>query len=203
MDLNAQSHDLNLLDALLEFTLDHPHPAVAGFHAALRSWGERWEAVTPCKLAVADLLETAPESATAGARALLCCFAARRDRLRWEQTYRKADGLAPDAMLDAYGFVEIIGARGPFFSDRIRAGLAIWGPGVVYPKHRHQAEEVYILLSGSAKFRLGDEAETGYHGGDVVFVASNRPHAFRCGDEGLVVCYLWQAGDLRQTSTFD
>jgi len=169
----------------------------------MRNWGEHWEAAAPTRLAAADLLEVAVDSAAPEAHELLQTFVRQQAHLRWEQSYRKGDGLVPDAMLDAYGFAEIIGARGPFVSERIRAGIAVWGPGIVYPRHQHQAEEVYILLSGSARFRLGDNAETTHDYGDVVFVASNTRHGFCCGDEALVVCYLWQAGDLRQTSSFD
>ncbi|MCP4765635.1 MAG: cupin domain-containing protein [Gammaproteobacteria bacterium] len=201
--MNAQRPDLELLEAVRAFTLDHAHPQVARFHAAMRNWGEQWEAVEASSLAVADQLEAACDSANPETGEFLQAFVRHRDHLRWEQSYRKGDGLVPDAMLDAYGFAEIIGARGPFVSERIRAGIAIWGPGIVYPRHQHQAEEVYILLSGSARFKLDDKAETSQHRGDIVFVASNTPHAFCCGDEGLVVCYLWQAGDLRQASTFD
>jgi mannose-6-phosphate isomerase-like protein (cupin superfamily) len=201
--LNAQRPDLELLEAMRAFTLDHAHPQVARFHAAMRNWGEHWEAVAASRLAVADRLEAALDSSVTEAHELLQTFIRYQDHLHWEQSYRKGDGLVPDAMLDAYGFAEIIGARGPFVSERIRAGIGIWGPAIDYPQHQHRAEEVYILLSGSARFKLGDKAETSHHHGDVVFVASNTPHAFRSGDEGLVVCYLWQAGDLRQTSTFD
>jgi len=200
--MNARRQDLELLEAIRGFTLDHPHPRVARFHAAMRNWGEDWEAAPACRLAVANLLEDAIENAATQARELLQTFVRHQDHLRWEQSYRKGDGLVPDAMLDAYGFAEIIGARGPFVSERIRAGIAVWGPGIVYPRHQHRAEEVYILLAGSARFRLGDNAETSHQHGDVVFVASNTPHGFCCDDEALVVCYLWQAGDLRQASTF-
>ena len=133
----------------------------------------------------------------------LQAFARHSDRLRWEQSYRKQDGLVPDAMLDAYGFVEIIGLRGPFVSGRIRAGIAIWGAHLDYPQHQHQAEEIYLLLAGSAEFSFtGDAAQT-HRAGDLVFVESNRRHGFRTGKESLVLLYLWQAGDLRQTSSFD
>ena len=111
-------------------------------------------------------------------------------------------GLVPDAMLDGYGFAEIVGARGPFVSDRIRAGIAGWGPGIDYPRHHHQAEEAYLLLCGSAEFHLQDAPPEVYRSGDVVYVSPNRWHGFRSGEEWLWMCYLWQAGDLRQTSAF-
>jgi len=201
--MNARRSDLELLEAMRAFTLDHAHPQVARFHAAMRNWGEQWEAVAPSSLAVADRLEAGLNSTVTETRKLLQTFVRHQRHLRWEQSYRKGDGLVPDTMLDAYGFAEIIGARGPFVSERIRAGIAIWGPGIVYPRHQHQAEEVYILLAGSARFKLGNNAATDHHPCDAVFVASNTPHGFCSGDDGLVVCYLWQAGDLRQVSSFD
>lgn len=201
--MSQPRHDLELLEALLGFTLAQPHPQVARFHAALRNWGKHREAVAPSMLAAAELLETALESAVGEARGLLQTFRRHNAQLRWEQSYRKSDGVVPDAMLDAYGFAEIIGARGPFISERVRAGIALWGPGIDYPRHQHRAEEVYILLSGSARFQLGNRAVAKHHAGDAVFVESNLPHAFSSGDQGLAVCYLWQAGDLRQASSFD
>jgi mannose-6-phosphate isomerase-like protein (cupin superfamily) len=202
MDLNQQQ-DRELLEAVRCFALDHEHPHLAQFKPSIRDWGNSWEPVEPFDLPVSAILAEAAERATSHTKPLLQTFARHSHRLRWEQSYRKQDALVPDAMLDAYGFVEIIGLRGPFVSDRIRAGIAIWGAQVDYPQHQHQAEEIYVLLAGSAEFSFeGDAAQT-RRAGDLVFVESNRRHGFRTGEESLVVYYLWQAGDLRQTSNFD
>jgi mannose-6-phosphate isomerase-like protein (cupin superfamily) len=152
---------------------------------------------------VADILERCVDDCDPLARDLLQTFARHNHRLHWEQSYRRQDGLLPDAMLDAYGFAEIIGLRGPFVSDRIRAGIAVWGPHIDYPQHRHRAEEVYVLLCGSAQFRFASDAPETRRRGDVVFVESNQRHGFCTTDESLVVYYLWQSGDLRQMSRFD
>ena len=202
MDVNQQQ-DRELLEAVRRFVLDHEHPYLAQFKPSIRDWGNSWEPVKPVDLPVSAVLAEAAERATSNTRSLLQAFARHSDRLRWEQSYRKQDGLVPDAMLDAYGFVEIIGLRGPFVSGRIRAGIAIWGAHLDYPQHQHQAEEIYVLLTGSAEFSFaGDTAQT-RRAGDLVFVESNRRHGFSTGEESLVVLYLWQAGDLRQTSNFD
>ena len=202
MDLNQQ-HDRELLEAVRRFALDHEHPYLAQFKPSILEWGDSWELVEPLDLPVSTVLAEAAGRATSNTRPLLQAFARHSHRLRWEQSYRKQDALVPDAMLDAYGFVEIIGLRGPFVSDRIRAGIAIWGTQVDYPQHQHQAEEIYVLLAGSAEFSLAGDAAQTLLAGDVVFVESNRRHGFRTGEESLVVFYLWQAGDLRQTSSFD
>ena len=206
MDINQQQ-DRELLEAVRRFALDHEHPYLTQFKPSIRDWGDSWEPVEPVDLPVSAVLAEAAGRATSNTtsniRPLLQTFARHRHRLRWEQSYRKQDALVPDAMLDAYGFAEIIGLRGPFVSDRIRAGIAIWGAQVDYPQHQHQAEEIYVLLAGSAEFSLAGDATQTHLAGDVVFVESNRRHGFRTGAESLVVFYLWQAGDLRQTSSFD
>lgn len=76
-------------------------------------------------------------------------------------------------------------------------------PQVDYPQHRHQAEEIYILPAGSAEFSFDGSAAQIYRAGDVAHVESNRRHGFHTADESLVVFYLWQAVDLRQTSSFE
>jgi len=202
MDLNHQQ-DRELLDAVRRFAVDHEHPQIAQFKPSILDWGDSWRSVEPADLPVSAALTAVAECAASNIKPLLQTFARHSHRLRWEQSYRKQDALVPDAMLDAYGFAEIIGLRGPFVSDRIRAGIAIWGAHLDYPQHQHQAEEIYVLLSGSAEFSFAGNAAQTRRAGDVVFVESNRRHGFRTGEECLVVYYLWQAGDLRQTSSFD
>jgi mannose-6-phosphate isomerase-like protein (cupin superfamily) len=200
--MSVQIDDLELLDAVRDFALDHPHPEIDRFKASMLAWGDAWQAVTPAYLSAADFLGTASVSADPRTEALLAVFERHKKRLHWEQSYKKEEGLVPDAMLAGYGFAEIIGRQGPFVSERIRAGIGIWGPDIVYPRHRHEAEEVYIVLAGSAEFTVGASAKHTHGVGDVIFVESNTPHGFRTTGQSLVVYYLWQAGDLRQQSKF-
>ena len=154
------------------------------------------------RLPAADSLAVAEIDAGSPGSALLALFQQHNAQLLWEQSYRREDKVVPDKMLDSYGFAEILGSRGPFVSNRIRSGIGVYGRGVHYPRHRHRAEEVYLPLCGSARFHIdGETIERGP--GDVVFVASDTAHGFTVGeDRALVVLYLWQAGDLRQISSF-
>jgi mannose-6-phosphate isomerase-like protein (cupin superfamily) len=201
--MSVQIEDLELLNAVRDFTLDHTHPDIERFKSSMRDWGEAWHEVTPAYLAAADFLGPASAATNAQTSALVATFERHKNRLRWEQSYTKEEDLVSDAMLAGYGFAEILGQRGPFVSDRIRAGIGIWGPDIVYPRHQHEAEEVYVVLAGSAAFKLGSGGETRHGVGDVIFVESNTPHGFRTTGQSLVVFYLWQAGDLRQQSRFD
>ena len=142
------------------------------------------------------------ETASPETRGLIELFDQHKSLLYWEQTYSKKDAFISEAMLADYGYAELIGTRGPFVSDRIRCGVGIYGANITYPMHWHLAEEIYIPLSGGARYTIGDKPETRHGPGEVVFVKSNTPHEFSTDDEALVVFYLWQAGDLRQVSEF-
>ena len=201
--MSVQLDDLELLDAVRNFVLDHSHPDIERFKSSMRNWGKSWQEATPAYLTAADFLSTASATANPQLQALVTSFERHKNRLRWEQSYKKEESLVSDAMLEGYGFAEIIGQRGPFVSEKLRAGIAIWGPDIVYPRHQHEAEEIYVVLAGAARFKIGSGGEIWRGVGDVIFVASNTPHGFRTTDQSLVVYYLWQAGDLRQQSRFE
>lgn len=197
--------DQRLLDAIQTFVSGRSDDAVNRFQPGIRDWGDTWCGVAPYHLGAADTLSdclalTAPQT-----HALVAGFDRDKASRKWEQSYTKADGVVGEDMLNGYGFAEVIGKHGPFVSTRVRAGIGVWGPDIVYPAHRHAAEEVYVVLAGRAIFRLGEaEAATDAERlpGDAVHVRSMMTHGFRTTDEPLVVFYIWQAGDLREKSSF-
>lgn len=201
MAVSVRFEDLELLEAVRDFTLDHDHPDIARFKPAMRDWGDSWRALPPAYHPAADFLDAAARQPDS--HELVARFAIHKHRLRWEQSYRREDGLVAQAMLDGYAFTEVVGKHGPFVSERIRCGIAVWGPGIDYPRHHHEAEEAYLVLAGAAEFDLAG-AEPALRGvTEVVHVPSNTPHGLRTRDALLVVFYLWQDGDLRQQSSFE
>ena len=197
--------DQRLLSAIQDFVATHPHPDVQRFNDGIAEWGQEWLKVSPTHLPVTDTFASTLSHATDETRVLLSAFIEEKASRKWEQSYTQADGVVGRDMLADYGFAEVIGKLGPFVSTRIRSGIGVWGPNIVYPAHRHQAEEVYVLLAGSAEFQRGqgDDASVEIkNAGDVVFVPSKLIHGFRTMEEPLVVFYIWQAGDLREISTF-
>jgi hypothetical protein len=109
--------------------------------------------------------------------------------LAWRQTYTAAD--LPATFLDRYGWMELIGQRGPVASDRIACGFLLLGPDTHYPAHRHDAEEIYIPLAGR---RVPP--------GELVHHPPRMPHAMRTDADALLALYLWRGGDLAQKSVF-
>ena len=73
-----------------------------------------------------------------------------KDHICWGQTYSVED--FGDRFLEKYGWAELIGLRGPIASSEIACGFLLLGPNILYPKHSHEAEEVYIPLSEKHAF---------------------------------------------------
>lgn len=205
ISVSNEAADRRLLDAIQSFVVDHADPAIQRFKDGVAHWGEEWIAVPPRHLPVADVLASTLALAVEATRDLMILFEREKTTRQWEQSYNKADGAVGEDMLAGYGFAEVIGRHGPFVSTRVRAGIGVWGPGIHYPPHRHEAEEVYLLLAGQAEFRMGaveDAKSAVRRAGEVVYVPSMQTHGFLTKAEPLVVFYIWQAGDLREKSSF-
>ncbi len=200
-DRNA---DQRLLDVTLDYAGNHPDRNFDAFGAAIAGWGDTWEGRPPQHLKASDLLEQCVGLAVTGSAELdlLMAYVRERSSRHWEQSYTRRDTLVGEDMLNGYGFTEIVGKRGPFISDNIRSGIGVFDVGVDYPPHRHQAEEIYVVLAGSAMFRLGDAPPVKRGSGDVIHVTPQLVHGFTMTEEPLVVFYIWQGGDLREKSTF-
>ena len=198
----APESDQRLLEAILDFVLTHPNPDVQRFAHAAANWGDTWRGVASVHLRASDTLEQAAALAGPGTAEYLQTFVRARKSLRWEQCYTSADGVVGNDMLSNYGYAEIIGKQGPFVSRGIRAGIAAYGPRLNYPPHRHQAEEIYAILAGSAVFSLGDDEPAIRRPGDVLYHAPHVAHGLRTTGEPLAIAYLWQNGDLREKPSF-
>ena len=131
--------DQRLLDATLAYVAGHADGELDAFREAAANWGESWKGVAPAHLPASDLLADALPLAIPGTaeRELMSLYVKERASRHWEQSYTAADEVGAD-MLAGYGFTEIVGKRGPFLSERIRAGVGVFAAGVDYPAHRHR-----------------------------------------------------------------
>ena len=122
--------------------------------------------------------------------------------LAWRQTYTAQD--LGRAFLDNYGWSEILGSgNGPLASERIACGFLILGPSTHYPRHRHEAEEIYLPLSGTAAWQQGDAVWRERVPGTLIHHASDEPHAMRTGGRPLLALYLWRSDDLGQKAQLE
>ncbi len=70
--------------------------------------------------------------------------------------------------------------------ERLTLGLIELEPDAVLPEHKHENEQLGIVIEGSITFRIGTERETLGPGG-TYRIASNVPHDAVIGPEGAVV----------------
>jgi hypothetical protein len=119
--------------------------------------------------------------------------------LHWGQTYTADD--FGQYFMNNYGWVELFGTRGHFANDKVAAGFLVLGPDVVYPDHHHEAEEMYLPLTGGTEWRKGEGPFVQRKSGEVIHHASNVNHAMRTAGEPLLALYLWRGGPLAARST--
>jgi quercetin dioxygenase-like cupin family protein len=157
--------------------------------------------IAPRTLPVLAFMYQAIETASEKTKGIVNTLALMADHLAWGQTYSKEDFGAE--FLESYGWTEFIGLRGPIPSENMACGVLMLGPGIIYPRHRHEAEEVYIPLSGQTLWRQENQDWTVRELGRAIYHAPWVPHAMKTGGFPLLALYLWRAGDLKQKSLID
>jgi hypothetical protein len=125
---------------------------------------------------------------------LCIALAAAASALAWHQTYTAAE--IGRGFLDRYGWCELVGGRGVLEADRIACGFLLLGPETLYPAHRHEAEELYLPLFGSAFWQQIDRPWERQPPGTLIRHESLEPHAMRTSSEPLLALYLWRGAGL-------
>lgn len=104
-------------------------------------------------------------------------------------------GLVPDAVAAHMAVCEIIGPSGQISDDSIRAGLLFQDANILYPRHSHAAEEIYLPLSGQAAWQTDDDDWQIFAHGDVIHHLPFQPHAINSRTMPLLAFWGW-AGDI-------
>ena len=148
-----------------------------------------FEQPVPCKIPALPTIE-----AMAGKGALYAALAAVCPHASWVQTYSEAE--VGRHFLDHYGHIELFGPTGIFQTQACRAFIGYWGPGLFYPMHYHEAEEIYLVLTGRCLFEAEGIAPADLGPGGVKFHRSGQSHAMTMGDEGMLALCLWRGAGL-------
>ncbi len=154
--------------------------------------------IAPHSLPVLSWMPAAVRAAGKQTEFMVNRLASLADHLTWGQTYSARDFGA--GFLKKYGWTELIGLRGPIASERVACGFLFLGPQIEYPRHSHEAEEVYVPLTGQTLWQRGDQ-DWGYRTpGLPIHHAAGVPHAMRTESVPLLALYLWRGGNLVQKS---
>jgi hypothetical protein len=154
--------------------------------------------IVPRTLPVVDWLPEAVKAACSNGASIVNKLAAIANQIAWGQTYSVED--FGSGFLEKYGWTELIGQRGPVASNRIACGVLILGPQIEYPRHSHEAEEVYVPLTGRTLWQQ-DQQKWDYRTAcRPIYHAPRVPHAMRTESVPLLALYLWRGADLTEKS---
>lgn len=93
--------------------------------------------------------------------------------------FTRLDEIAPQLLADGYFARALHG-------EKVTIAVVEIGPGAELPEHRHDNEQLGLVVEGSVRFRVGGEERT-LGPGESWSIASGTPHAVTAGDAGAVV----------------
>jgi hypothetical protein len=132
---------------------------------------------------------------------LVTALVAAAASLAWRRSYTPAAVGAQ--FYENYGWTEFAGLTGPVPSKHLACGVLLLGPHVTYPPHRHEADEIYVPLAGTAGWKHGDDPWRQRLPGSVIHHGRYEPHSMQTGEEPLLALYLWRSEHLDQGSRLD
>ena len=110
--------------------------------------------------------------------------------VKWENGYTEKD--VNNNFLNNYGFFELIGPTGHFKTSEMALYVNYLDKNTLYPLHNHEAEELYFIISGEAKFENNN--------GDYEILTSNKtrfhksfePHAITTNNKQILSLVIWK-----------
>lgn len=121
--------------------------------------------------------------------------------LHWMQSYTEAQVGAH--FLKHYAYFNVISPEGPFLSETTRVSVGYWGQGLIYPKHRHDPEEVYCILAGGATFQSGTASPVHATPGVMIHHLPNMPHSMDMSDSALLALAFWRGTEVLTPSVLE
>jgi hypothetical protein len=183
--------------ALAPFLADWPEPSDA---PAIASGTQIPDVESDSMLPVLRCLNDFAADESGFGASLVADLCRNHHLLTWRQTYAASD--VGDAFLRNYGYTEIVGLNS-IASRRIACGFLILGPSTLYPRHCHEAEEIYIPLRGTARWQQRDAVWRERRPGTVILHTSEEPHSMQTGAEPLLALYVWRSEHLNQKARLD
>jgi hypothetical protein len=187
-----------LLDAIRSFLEELDDTHLITFLADWPPANGRMRSVAPHALPVLSWLPEAVKAAGKNTGHMVNMLASLANHIAWGQTYSAQDFGAE--FLEKYGWTELIGQRGPVASSRMACGFLFLGPQIEYPRHRHEAEEIYVPLTGQSLWQRSNQDWAYRASGLPIYHAARMPHAMRTETVPLLALYLWRGDNLTEKS---
>ena len=153
-----------------------------------------WANQGPHLLPAANLISSAPGTATPASDVVLTALQDIAPFADWRHTYT-AQEVGQD-FLDHYGWFELAGPTGHFHTKQARITVGYWGAGLHYGRHQHAPEELYTVVSGSATFHTDGEKDAPLGPCGTRYHASNQPHAMTTTESPILTLIFWRGDGL-------
>ena len=110
--------------------------------------------------------------------------------VKWENGYTEKD--VNNNFLNNYGFFELIGPTGHFKTSEMALYVNYLDKNTFYPLHNHEAEELYFIISGQAKFENNNEDYEILTSNKTRFHKSFEPHAITTENKQILSFVIWK-----------
>ena len=108
----------------------------------------------------------------------------------WKQTYDEKD--VGKNFLDKFAYFELFGPSGHFLTNEMSLFVIFFDKETYYTWHNHEAEELYFVISGSAKFESnGDKSEILFKK-KTRFHKSFQPHSLTTDNDKCLCFVVWR-----------
>ena len=108
-------------------------------------------------------------------------------------------GRLPSHLSDQMAVSVMVGPDGMVKDKHASLGLILLAPGVYYPSHKHAAEELYLVLSGTLEWSLDGASLGSMQIGNFIHHMSWQSHSMINGATP-ALCFWGWTGDIRGTS---
>ena len=110
--------------------------------------------------------------------------------VKWENGYTEKD--VNNNFLNNYGFFELIGPTGHFKTSEMALYVNYLDKNTLYPLHNHEAEELYFIISGQAKFENNNDDYEILTSNKTRFHKSFEPHAITTDNNQILSFVIWK-----------
>ena len=108
----------------------------------------------------------------------------------WKQTYDEKD--VGKNFLDKFAYFELFGPTGHFLTNEMSLFVIFFDKQTYYTWHNHEAEELYFVISGSAKFESKDDRSAILFKTKSRFHKSFQPHSLTTQKEKCLCFVVWR-----------
>ena len=110
--------------------------------------------------------------------------------MHWIRTEHYRETLGEDYFAN-YGYVNLLGYDGFIPHDNIIVAFFLIGPGQHYPRHHHEAEEIYFPFGGDTLWGQNDEPPRLRPAGEPIHNTPWLPHEMITQETPLFALVVW------------